>query len=46
MNFVLKPWQFALIVIAGWMHREQPRVNGRSVQFTKGPPKYRWLDAD
>ena len=26
MNFVLKPWQFALIVIAGWMHREQQQV--------------------
>ena len=26
MNFVLKPWQFALIVIAGWMNREQQQV--------------------
>ena len=26
MNFVLKPWQFALIVIAGWMNREQQEV--------------------
>ena len=26
MNFVFKPWQFALIVIAGWMHREQQQV--------------------
>ena len=26
MNFVFKPWQFALIVIAGWMNREQQQV--------------------
>ena len=26
MNFVLKPWQFALIVIAEWMNREQQQV--------------------
>ncbi len=26
MNSVLRPWQFALIVIAGWMHREQQQV--------------------
>ena len=26
MNFVFKPWQFALIVIAGWMHREQQQA--------------------
>jgi hypothetical protein len=26
MSFVLKPWQFALIVIAGWVNREQQQV--------------------
>ena len=26
MNFVLKPWQLVLIVIAGWMNREQQEV--------------------
>ncbi len=26
MNFVLKPWQFALFVIAGWVSREQQQV--------------------
>jgi len=26
MNFVLKPWQFALFVIAGWVSREQQRA--------------------
>lgn len=26
MNFVLKPWQLALIVIAGWVNREQQQV--------------------
>ena len=26
MNFVFKPRQFALIVIAGWMHREQQQL--------------------
>ena len=26
MNFVLKPWQFALFVIAGWVSREQQHV--------------------
>ena len=28
MNFVLKPWQLVLIVIAGWMNREQQEVPG------------------
>ena len=26
MKFVLKPWQFVLIVLAGWMNREQQEV--------------------
>ncbi len=26
MNFVLKPWQFALFAIAGWVSREQQQV--------------------
>ncbi len=26
MNFVLKPWQFVLIALAGWMNREQQEV--------------------
>jgi hypothetical protein len=26
MNFVLKPWQFALIAIGGWINREQQEV--------------------
>src|SRR5205807_9379745 len=26
MNFILQPWQFLLIILAGWVHRQQQRV--------------------
>jgi hypothetical protein len=26
MDFILKPWQIMLVVIAGWIHREQQKT--------------------
>jgi putative transposase len=26
MNFVLQPWQFLVVILAGWLHREQQEV--------------------
>ena len=26
MNFILQPWQFLLIILAGWVHRQQQLV--------------------
>ena len=26
MNFILRPWQLFLMILAGWVHREQQKV--------------------
>src|SRR5437660_7984884 len=26
MNFILQPWQLLLVILAGWVHRQQQRV--------------------
>ena len=26
MNFVLQPWQFFVVILVGWVHREQQKI--------------------
>jgi len=26
MSFILQPWQFFFIILAGWVHREQQKI--------------------
>ena len=38
MNFVLQPWQFFVVLLVGWVHREQKKIieSGAEVGQTRG----------
>ena len=49
-SFILQPWQFFFMILAGWVHREQQKINEFSQSHNrkypgKAIPKFPWTSA-